>query len=115
VGEAVGKAFAVMASAVEDLPKVMGRDDVCKESFGRLLGAGCCVSASISLVVLEYSDDRLFGLSLTPCVESAGAIGFIARASMSNEVFLWDKSRPGQGGACGAVGREDGFTVRLVG
>jgi hypothetical protein len=88
VGEAVGKALAVMASAVDDLAKVMGRDDVCKESLGRLLGAGCGGSASISLVGSECSDVRLFVLPLTPCVECAGAVGVIARASMSNEVFL---------------------------
>jgi hypothetical protein len=88
VGEAAGKALAVIASAVDDLPNVMGRDDVCKESLGRLLGAGCGARASISLVVSECSDVRLFVLPVTACVESAGAVGFIARASMSERSVL---------------------------
>lgn len=88
VGEAVGRALAVIANAVDDLPNVMGRDDVCKESLGRLLGAGCGAKASISLVVSEGSDTRLFVLVWTLCVESAGAVGFIARASMSERNVL---------------------------
>lgn len=83
VGEAVGKALAVIASAVDDLPNVMGSDDVCKDSLGRLLGAGCGARASISVAESECSDVRLFVFPLTRCVDSAGAVGFIARASMS--------------------------------
>ena len=83
VGEAVGKALAVMASAVEDLPNVRGKDDVCRESLGLLLGTGCGARASISLVVSEFSDVRLFVLHETLCVESAGAVELIAMASMS--------------------------------
>jgi hypothetical protein len=83
VGEVVGKALAVMASAVKDLPNVMGKDDVCKESLGRLLGAGCGARASISLGVSEFSEARLFVVPWTPCVESAGAVELITRASMS--------------------------------
>jgi len=36
VGEAVGSAEAVSAKAVEDLPNVMGREEVWRESLGRL-------------------------------------------------------------------------------
>jgi hypothetical protein len=112
VGEAVGKALAVIASAVDDLPNVMGSDDVCKDSLGRLLGAGCGARASISVAESECSDVRLFVFPLTRCVDSAGAVGFIARASMSEtKVFLYEiRSKQG---ACGVVAREDGFTVRL--
>jgi hypothetical protein len=88
VGEAVGKALAAMASAVDDLPNVIGKDDVCKESLGRLLGECCGARASISLAVSGCSDVRLFVLPLTLCVESAGAAGFIARASMSERSVL---------------------------
>lgn len=35
VGEAVGSAEAAIDRAVEDLPKVIGREEVCRESFGR--------------------------------------------------------------------------------
>lgn len=83
VGETVGKALAAIASAVDDLPNVMGSDDVCKDSLGRLLGAGCGARASISVAESECSDVRLFVFPLTRCVDSAGAVGFIARASMS--------------------------------
>lgn len=90
VGEAVGKALAAIASVVDDLASVTGRDDVCKDSFGRLLSTGCGASASISLAVSECSEVRLLVLVLvlTPCVESAGAGGFIARASMSDRRVL---------------------------
>ena len=114
VGEAVGKTLAVIASAVDDLPNAMGRDDVCKESLGRLLGAGCGARASISLFVSEDSDCRLFVMVLTLGAESAGAVGFIARASMSERSVLVGPIRSRQGGPCRGVGREDGFTVRLV-
>lgn len=83
VGEAVGNALAVIASAVDDLPNVMGSDDVCKDSLGRLLDADCGARASISAAESECSDVRLFVFPLTRCVDSAGAVGFIARASMS--------------------------------
>lgn len=83
VGEAAGKALAVMASAVEDLPNVRGKDDVCRESLGLLLGTGCGARVSISLVVSEFSEVRLFVLHETLCVESAGAVELIAMANMS--------------------------------
>ncbi len=35
VGEAVGTAEAAIASAVDDLPNVIGREEVWSESFGR--------------------------------------------------------------------------------
>lgn len=110
VGEAVGKALAVIASAVDDLPNVMGRDDVCKDSLGRLLGAGCGARASISVAESECSDVRLFVFALTRCVDSAGAVGFIARASMSETKCFLYEIRSKQG-ACGVVARGDGFTV----
>lgn len=88
VGEAVGKVLAAMTSAVDDLPNVTGKDDVCKESLGRLLGACCGTRASISLDGSGCSDVRLFVSLLTLCVESAGATGFIARASMSERNVL---------------------------
>jgi hypothetical protein len=88
VGEAVGKTLAVIASAVDDLPNVMGRDDVCKDSLGRLLGTGCGAKAIISVVDSECSDVLLFVFALTRCVDSAGAVGFIARASMSEQSVL---------------------------
>ena len=114
VGEAVGKALAVIASAVDDLPNVMGSDDVCKDSLGRLLGTGCGARASISVAESECSDVRLFVFPLTRCVDSAGAVGFIARASMSEtKVFLYGDQIRSKQGACGVVAREDGFTVRL--
>jgi hypothetical protein len=93
VGEAVGKALAAIASAVDDLPNVMGRDDVCKDSLGRLLGTGCGVRVSISVVESECSDVRLFVFAWTRCVGSAGAVGFIARASMSKQRVLVRRDR----------------------
>lgn len=112
VGEAVGKALAVIASAVDDLPNVMGSDDVCKDSLGRLLGAGCGARASISVAESECSDVRLFVFPLTRCVDSAGAVGFIARASMSETMYSCMRSDRNRELA-GFVAREDGFTVRL--
>jgi hypothetical protein len=114
VGEAVGKAVAVIASAVDDFPNVMGRDDVCNDSLGRLLGTGCGARASISVVESECSDVRLFVFALTRCVDSTGAVGFIARASMSKQkVFLYDEQIDTR--ACGGRGPgKDGFT-RLSG
>lgn len=78
----MGKALAVRASAVEDLPNVMGNDAVCKESLGRLFGADRGARASMSLAGSEFSELRLLVLPGTPCVESAGAVELIARASM---------------------------------
>jgi hypothetical protein len=107
VGEAVGKAFAVIASAVDDLPNVMGRDDVCKDNLGRLLGADCGARASISVVESECSEVRLFVFDLTRCVGCAGAVGFIARASISKQRVLVrrDRSRElaGTGGPGGWI------------
>ena len=110
VGEAAGKALAVMASAVEDLPNVMGKDDVCKESFGRLLGAGCGARASISLAVSGFSEVRLFAVPWAPCVESAGAGELMARTSMSERGVLQEQDQIRTGmELCRTV------TVRLVG
>jgi hypothetical protein len=41
VGDAVGRAEVAIASAVVDLPNVIGSEDVCRESFGRFCEAGC--------------------------------------------------------------------------
>ncbi len=35
VGDATGCVEAVMVKAVEDLPKVIGSEEVCSDSFGR--------------------------------------------------------------------------------
>jgi hypothetical protein len=41
VGEPIGRAEAVIARAVEDLPNVIGKDEVCRESLGRFWDEGC--------------------------------------------------------------------------
>jgi hypothetical protein len=51
VGEAVGRAEAAIASAVEDLPKLIGSEDVCRDSFGRFgdsdLGLVCVMVVDV--------------------------------------------------------------------
>lgn len=41
VGETTGRADAVIARAVEDLPNVIGKEDVCRESLGLFSDVGC--------------------------------------------------------------------------
>lgn len=93
MGDAVGRALAVIMSAVEDLPNVTGRDDVCRESLGRLFSAGWGITASMLsldcssalpvearlLVGSEADEDRDAGSSFGGFW---GAMGFIARAIM---------------------------------
>jgi hypothetical protein len=46
VGEVVGSAEAAIDRAVDDLPNVIGREEVCRESFGRFaeaVGGTACV------------------------------------------------------------------------
>ena len=117
VGEAVGRALAVMASAVDDLPNVTEREDVCKESLGRLLCAAEGTRVSISLLVSAGSDIRLLVLLWTLCVECVDGVGFMARASMSEGSVLVrpDPMRSGPGRALQAGGPRMGeVTVRLM-
>lgn len=68
VGEAAGRAEAAIASAVEDFPKVIGSDEVCKESLGRFCdGAGglaCDIFIGIKTageVEYSYEDPPILG------------------------------------------------------
>lgn len=57
VGEAIGSVEAAIVRAVEDLPNVIGSDEVCRESFGRLCEAACGCDCVMVVVVKTDGDE----------------------------------------------------------